>query len=49
MKVILVYHHEFGHQKVIIDVEEIPRYAKRFRILSVRPYVEEELSDQESD
>jgi hypothetical protein len=38
MKVEVRYATEFGSSATVIDVTEIPRFSKRFKLLSVNPY-----------
>lgn len=42
MKVEVRYATEFGSSATVIDVTDIPRFAKRFKMLSVKPYEENE-------
>lgn len=47
VKVIVRYSTEFGSDSSIIDVTEIPKFSKRFNILSVKPV--EDSYDEEED
>lgn len=48
VKVKVRYSTEFGSSSSIIDVTEIPKFSKRFNILSVTP-VEDSYDDEEED
>lgn len=48
VKVIVRYSTEFGSDSSIIDVTEIPKFSKRFNILSVKP-VEDSYDEEEDD
>jgi len=48
VKVIVRYSTEFGSDSSIIDVTEIPKFSKRFNILSVKP-VEDSYHEEEDD
>ena len=47
VKVIVRYSTEFGSDSSLIDVTEIPKFSKRFNILSVKPV--EDSYDEEED
>jgi hypothetical protein len=48
VKVKVRYSTEFGSSSSIIDVTEIPKFSKRFNILSVTP-VKDSYDDEEDD
>ena len=49
MEVIVRYSTEFGSSSSIIDVTEIPKFSKRFNILSVNPVEDSYDDDEEED
>jgi hypothetical protein len=48
MKVKVRYSTEFGSSSSIIDVTEIPKFSKRFNILSVNP-IDDSYDDEEEE
>ena len=49
MKVKVRYSTEFGSSSSIIDVTEIPKFSKKFNILSVNPVEDSSDDDKEED